>query len=196
MKETTRLETFSDGVFAIAMTLLVLEIGVPQVGAGETLLGLLLGKWPSYLAYAVSFLTIAVMWINHHHMLSHIERTDNGLFFINALLLMVVTFLNYPTAVLAQNFGHPGERTAALFYAGTMLAVALLYNVLWRYAAIGGRLLAKEGDRKAEREMTWRYAVGPISYAAALGLALVSVPVSLGLQFATALFFAFTRRPR
>ena len=98
---TIRLEAFSDGVFAIAITVLVLEIGVPHVAARESLPQALRHLWPSYFGYAVSFLTIGVMWINHHAMFKDIDRQDHVLLVLNLLLLMCISFLPFPTAVVA-----------------------------------------------------------------------------------------------
>src|SRR5690349_6439507 len=106
-RETTRVEAFSDGVFAIAMTLLILEITVPSAREGASmdnraLLHSLLALWPSYLAFLLSFGTVLVMWINHHGLFKHAHRADNRLLFANGFLLLVVTFIPFPTAVLAQ----------------------------------------------------------------------------------------------
>ena len=116
--DTNRLEAFSDGVFAIAITLLVLEIKVPPPG---TAFGMELFRlWPSYLAYVVSFLVIGAIWINHHAMFRHIVRVDDTLLLLNVLHLMLIAFLPFPTAVIAQAF-HRGtdEPAAAAFYGGT-----------------------------------------------------------------------------
>ena len=99
--DTSRLEAFSDGVFAIAVTLLVLEIGVPHVGEGESLGEALRHLWPSYFGFAVSFLTIGVMWINHHAMFKDIDRQDHTLLVLNLVLMMTISFLPFPTAVVA-----------------------------------------------------------------------------------------------
>src|SRR5919205_946635 len=103
--DTGRIETFSDGVFAIAMTLLVIEIGVPHIGdeaEGTTLFGALVAQWPSYLGYTISFLQIGVIWSNHHNRFSFIERSDHILLFLNILFLMCVAFIPFPTALLAE----------------------------------------------------------------------------------------------
>src|SRR5436305_1988769 len=102
-KETTRVEAFSDGVFAIAMTLLILEIRVPSASAGPpldnwALLRSLLSLWPSYLAFLLSFGTVLVMWINHHGLFKYAHRANNRLLFANGFLLLVVTFIPFPTA--------------------------------------------------------------------------------------------------
>jgi hypothetical protein len=111
--ETGRLEAFSDGVFAIAITLLVLEIAVPHVEHDASLTNALLDLWPSYFGYAVSFITIGVMWINHHHMFKDIERVDHGLLALNLLLLICISFVPFPTAVLAEYVGEDEFRLEA-----------------------------------------------------------------------------------
>src|SRR3954447_9653371 len=130
---TTRLETFSDGVFAIAATLLVLEISVSstdELGLGHALLHI----WPQYLAYITSFVTIGIIWMNHHHTVSLIARTDRTLLFINNLLLLTVAFLPFPTKLVGDYLRDPGEQAAALTYAGTLVAMAILHQVWWQYA--------------------------------------------------------------
>ncbi len=125
---TNRLEAFSDGVFAIAITLLALDIRLPtnlnsdQTGA---LLPGLLHLWSVYLAYVTSFLSICVMWVGHHDLFRVIRRTDRGLLLINALLLMVVTFVNFPTGVIAEYIQKPDAQIAALLYSGTLFMVGL-----------------------------------------------------------------------
>ena len=102
-KETARIEAFSDGVFAIAITLLVLDLKVPRgMAEGRDLLAALVGQWPAYLAFVTSFATIGIMWINHHRMFTLIGRTDDGLLVLNGLLLLGVTFVPFPTGVLAE----------------------------------------------------------------------------------------------
>jgi uncharacterized membrane protein len=131
--DTNRLEAFSDGVFAIAITLLVLEIKVPPVES----IGLgLLNLWPSYLAYAISFIVIGAIWINHHAMFDWIVRADQKLLLLNTLHLMFIAFLPFPTAVLAKAFHvHSGQDIAAAFYAGTLTIIGVLVTVMWWYAA-------------------------------------------------------------
>jgi uncharacterized membrane protein len=113
--ETGRIEAFSDGVFAIAITLLVLEIKVPQHKIVETvgLVSSLLSLWPSYLAFFTSFASILVMWVNHHRIFSLVTRTDHAFFYWNGLLLMLVTLVPFPTALLAEYLIHPQAKVAA-----------------------------------------------------------------------------------
>ena len=170
--ETNRLEAFSDGVFAIAITLLVLEIKVPPPG---TALGAeLLHLWPSYLAYVVSFLVIGAIWINHHAMFHHIVRVDGTLLLLNVLHLMLIAFLPFPTAVLAEAF-HRGtdEPIAAAFYGGILTVIGIFVNLMWRYAARGGGLLSPHITATKIRKLNRQFLVGPTVYAIATLIALV-----------------------
>ncbi len=198
--ETQRVEAFSDGVFAIAITLLVLELKVPPAGNSE-LAALLIRQWPSYLAFLASFAFIGIMWINHHRLFTHIHRSDHVLLVLNLLLLLGVITVPFPTAVLAENLGQPGERTATLLYSGTYVVIAIAFNVLWRYATSRKRrLLGPEVDTTAVTQIGFQYAFGPLLYVLCFALAWVSVSASLVLNVALACFFAlppaYLRRPR
>jgi len=131
-EDTGRLEAFSDGVFAIAITLLVLEIAVPHVDASKSLGDELLHLWPSYFGYGVSFITIGIMWANHHGVFRDIERYDHTLLVLNLLLLMGIGFVPFPTAVVAE-YMREGEHQleATLLYCSTFTAIAVVFNALW-----------------------------------------------------------------
>jgi TMEM175 potassium channel family protein len=200
-KETGRLEAFSDGVFAVAITLLVLNIKIPgvDVPANELpndtkLWSMLLREWPMLAAYITSFATIGVMWINHHRLYKHIKRTDTGLMLLNLLLLLVIVFIPVPTALVAEYLVHPDQHAAALLYSGTNVILAICFNLLWRYASYHNRLLAKDADIRAVRAITRQYWFGPVVYLLAFMLALFSTPASLTLNFLLALFFAIPPR--
>jgi uncharacterized membrane protein len=187
---TGRLEAFSDGVFAIAITLLVLEIGVPQIGAGESLPDALRHLWPSYFGYAVSFLTIGVMWINHHAMFKDIDRQDHHLLVLNLLLLLSISFLPFPTAVLAQYMRSDEQRLAAtLTYGVTLLVIGACFQMLWIYASRNRRLIDEHVSDARVRSRTIRFLPGFAVYIAALPLAFVSPWISLALYGLLALFF-------
>ena len=195
-KETARLEAFSDGVFAIAMTLLVLDIKVPgpsELASAGSLLAALCRQWPMYLAYFTSFATILVMWVNHHKLFCHIYWVDDPFLFLNGLLLLFVALVPFPTALVSEYLRHPQATTAAAIYAGTYEAIAIAFNLLWFYASKEGRLLGPRADLAEARAITRQYRVGPIAYLAAFLLAFVSVPACLGLCLLLALFFGFTR---
>lgn len=136
---TGRLEAFSDGVFAIAATLLILEISVDT--ARNDLGAQLTHIWPSYLAYVTTFLIIGIIWLNHHHCVSLMGRVDRTFLFVNLLLLLTVSFMPFPTKLVAQYLQKPGEHDAVIAYAATMLLMASIYNVWWRYARGSRRLI-------------------------------------------------------
>src|SRR5262245_14230706 len=119
--ETGRVEAFSDGVFAIAITLLILAVGIEQSIAGGSLRHQLLHLWPAYIAYAVSFLTVGIMWVNHHQVFRHFERVDRPLLLLNILLLMCISFTPFSTRIVADHMENSEDRqAAALPYGSTM----------------------------------------------------------------------------
>ncbi|HLW61617.1 MAG TPA: TMEM175 family protein [bacterium] len=195
--ETARIEAFSDGVFAIAITLLVLDLKVPRDATGGShLLRALLAQWPTYLAFLTSFATIGIMWINHHRLFTLIRRSDHTLLLLNSLLLLGVTFVPFPTALVAAYVQRRGDRVAALVYSGTFTVIAVVFNLLWRYACHRHRLLHSRADAAMVRAITRAYAFGPPLYLLSFGLAWVSVPASLATNVALALFFALPNRSR
>jgi len=187
--ETARVEAFSDGVFAVAITLLILEIKVP--GYDGDLGAKLLLQWPSYLAFVTSFAFIGVMWINHHRLFNHIRKSDDTLLILNLALMFSVCIVPFTTALLAAHLGHPGARTAVVVYDAAYLGVGLFFNLLWRYAASrDGHLLAPDADRAAADKITQQYNYGPTAYLIAVALAWVSIPASLLINLVLAVFFA------
>lgn len=200
LSETARVEAFSDGVFAIAITLLVLEIRVPSPDTtehGRALLVALRGLWPSYLGYTLSFVTIGIMWANHHSIFHYIRRADRYFVLINVMFLMCISFLPFPTALLAEYLPEAAGRTMAVAtYSATLVVIALAYNALWWYAAAGDRLLDPGCDRDAVRTISRRYAAGPISYGISLGLAFVNVWASLAVHAVLAALYLLPERSR
>jgi TMEM175 potassium channel family protein len=188
-KETTRVEAFSDGVYAVAITLLVLELKVPH--ASEPLAEGLVHLWPSFVAFVLGFATIGVMWLNHHRLFQMIHRCDDVLLFLNLLLLFCISLTPFPTAVMAEHLGTPNARTAALLYSGSSVLIAVAYNLLWRYAAKNGRLLGRHVDLKHAEALTKQYIFGPVYYAVAFVVAWFwSANVSVGICMALAIFFS------
>ena len=185
---TSRLEAFSDGVFAIAATLLVLEIGV-DIAHGADLGEELVRIWPSYLAYASSFLIIGVIWMNHHHCVSLMARVDRPFLFINSLLLLTVSFMPFPTKLVAQYLQEPGEHDAALAYAITMLLMAVTYNIWWRYARGGRRLIADDVTDAQLRAVDRAFNPGLVAYGTVLVVAFFSPLASVILTLAIAVFY-------
>ena len=177
-RETARIEAFSDGVIAIAITLLVLEVRVPEIEEGHTLWDALIDLWPSYLGYALSFVIIGIIWANHHEMFGFIARANRTLVLINLLFLLAVAFLPFPTALLAEYLGHEGEETAVTVYAGWMLFTALAFCLLWWYPRQAG-LISPDANPQAVRNMIRSFRLGPPSYIAAFLLSFVSSWASL-----------------
>ena len=184
---TSRFEAFSDGVFAIAATLLVLEFhAAPGDGLGKELLHL----WPSYLAYVTSFVTIGIIWMNHHHAVSLLGRIDRTMLFLNILLLLTVAFLPFPTKLVAQNLrGGGGEETAALAYTATFVLMSVIYNTWWRYASGGRRLVAEGVPDSALHAISRAFNPGVPMYAAAFVIAFFSPLTAVFLTFAIAAFY-------
>ena len=185
---TTRLETFSDGVFAIAATLLVLEISVDTTH-GRDLGSELLKIWPAYLAYVTSFLIIGVIWINHHHCVSLIARVDRPFLFVNTLLLLVVAFIPFPTKLVAEFLQKPGEQSAVFAYAATLLAMAVLYNLWWRYARGNRRLIGDDVPDSRLRAVDRAFDPGVPAYAIVLAVAFVSPLASVIITLVLAAFY-------
>jgi uncharacterized membrane protein len=186
--ETARIEAFSDGVFAIAITLLILEIRVPPQTADGVLRDALRDLWPSYVAFLASFMTIGVMWLNHHRLFSLINKKDDGLIAFNLLLLLGITWLPFPTALLAEHLlgAHKDQQAAAVIYAGSFLALAIVFNVMWRYA-IRRKIVIEQPNAAG---ISRQYLLGPIMYAVLLAVAFFSAEWCLTLSILYALYFA------
>lgn len=186
--DTNRLEAFSDGVFAIAITLLVLEIKVPPFGSdlGKELLKL----WPSYLAYAMSFIVIGAIWINHHAMFNLITRVDQKLLLLNTLHLMFVAFVPFPTAVLAEALhDRINQPIATAFYGGTLTIIGIFVVAMWYYAAHEHRFLSESITRDEAKWNGRRFVVGPSCYFVATVVALVAPWAAIGFFIALNIFF-------
>jgi TMEM175 potassium channel family protein len=168
---TGRLEAFSDGVFAIAVTILVLEISVPP-GSEDNLLDAVVDEWPSYLAYVVSFSTIGAVWLAHSAITEYLHGANTLLVRLNLLLLMVVSFLPFPTRLLAEYLGDDDPaRVAATIYGLTLLAAAILLAVLWRYA-VSAELVRPEAADEEIRVLTTRLTPGLGGYVALIAVGL------------------------
>ena len=188
--ETGRCEAFSDGVFAIAITLLILIFAVDVAPGGRGSLGHeLLRIWRSYLAYGISFLTIGIMWVNHHAIFRHFARVDRPLLFLNLGLLMLIAFVPFPTRVVAEFArSEHDRRAAALLYGITMTVTAIFFISLWLYGS--WRLLRPDADRREVSGITRSYLPGTPMYGTATLVAFVSPIASLVLFGAIALVYA------
>ena len=186
---TSRIETFADGVFAIAATLLILNVDA-QISEDVHDLGTeLLHIWPSYLAYAVSFVTIGIMWINHHTVMSQIDRTDRRFLVATVGLLLCIAFVPFPTRLVAEHIRGDGARDAALAYGFTMVATAIMFSITWFYASRGKRLLRPDADPAIVTGISRSYLPGPAIYLAATLIAFASPTTSVVLFMAIALFY-------
>jgi uncharacterized membrane protein len=184
--ETGRVEAFSDGVFAIAITLLVLELKVPsadQSADGRALGNALLRLWPSFAAFLTSFGAILIMWMNHHGVFRMVQRVNGPFLISNGFLLLTVTFVPFPTAILASHIQGPSSTIAAAFYCGTYILVNIGYNALW-ITATRGQLLKPGVSESHVRKIRRAYLVGFAVYVTATGLALWNAHVGLGLSAA------------
>jgi uncharacterized membrane protein len=185
---TGRLEAFSDGVFAIAITLLVLEISVPE-HSGDDLLEAIRDEWPSYLAYLVSFSTIGVIWLEHHAITDYLERVNSVFMRLNLLLLLVVAFLPYPTRIVAEYLHDRNtERIAVTFYGLTLLLASLVISILWRYALREGLIKPHTQDEETQM-LTRRLTPGLGGYVLVIGVGIFFPKAAVVGYLALALFF-------
>jgi uncharacterized membrane protein len=184
---TNRLEAFSDGVFAIAITLLVLELNVP---GGENLWHDLKEEWPSFAAFFVSFWVIGIIWVNHHGVLDHLARADRGVLYLNLLLLFTVVFIPFPTALLAEHLkSGADEEVAAIVYSAAFLAMSLSYGALWGYITRRKYLLGVELTDEQVSRITRRFQIGTPFYALQLAFAFISPAVVLVINALLALYY-------
>jgi uncharacterized membrane protein len=192
---TNRAEAFSDGVFAIAATLLVLELKIPHVEPGGLSEALLEG-WPSYATYVVSFLTIGIIWVNHHAVMDRIKSVDRPLLFLNIVFLMAVAVIPFPTALLADYLraGHD-ERLAAAIYGVTMAVMGITFGLIWAYAVLSDELLHQGIDRDRARRSLLIFAAGNPLYLLAIGVSLLSAEAALAIYALLALFYLFDVLP-
>lgn len=192
-----RVEALSDGVFAIVVTLLVLEIKVPHVEAHDSLAalaGALWGLLPKFVSWVISFVTVCVIWLNHHRLLRLVGRLDLGLFWWNASLLLWTSFLPFPTALMGD---YPGNRLAVSFYGLVMLPMALSFVLLRRRLLVVPGLLHAEASRDALRRGTASSIVmGPVAYLLGAGLAWISIPAAFAWYAAIAASFVAPRALR
>lgn len=184
-------------MFAVAITLLVLDIKVPPVPTGNSNFSLeheLLQQWPSYLAFVTSFLTILIMWINHHRIFGLIMRVNSRFLIYNGLLLLTVTLIPFSTSLLAAYARLPDARLAAFVYSGSNVLLAVCFSLVWRYASHNNLLLARDHDRQIAKGITKSYRLGPLLYIIACALSFISVTMSFGFCMLLALYFTLPPR--
>ncbi|HEX2355256.1 MAG TPA: TMEM175 family protein [Micromonosporaceae bacterium] len=201
MTSSRRLEAFSDGVFAIAITLLVLDLAVPPREDSDGDLGAALAhQWPAYFAYLVSFLVIGIIWINHHTVFDRVRRIDRPVMFANLALLLMVSVIPFPTKLLAEYLTAGADsHIAAAVYSATMFAMGLAFGVLWLTVTRDARLLHEHIDPVASRAAIRRFGVGNVFYLITIGLSFVNAILTLAVHAALAVYYCFdqlaTSRP-
>ncbi|MFJ6938130.1 TMEM175 family protein [Streptomyces sp. NPDC101132] len=194
-QETNRVEAFSDGVFAIVITILVLEIKVPEEG-GHELWHALWEQWPHYAAYVVSFLIIGVMWVNHHTIFSHLKRVDRPLLYLNLLVLMVVSVIPWTTSVLAENLNDPeSDNAAAILYSAWTVVYALAFLGFWWYVTRVGHLFHETVDKEGARATRMRFGLGAVAYPLTVILSFFSAPATLVAHGLIAVYYAANQIP-
>jgi uncharacterized membrane protein len=181
-KDTGRLEAFSDGVFAFAITLLAVDVKLPRgpVATSATLLENLRHAWPNYLIFITSFFCVLIMWVHHHNLFRLVRRVDAPLLFANGFLLMMVTLAPFPTAVVADNWRTPAASAACAFYAGYSMFVALAFYLLLM-AALRRQVCSSSLTNEGLRRYRAGYRLGPPLYLVAVGLAYVSPWLTMGI---------------
>jgi uncharacterized membrane protein len=189
---TSRLEAFSDGIFSIAATLLVLDIRVPRSEPGAAhLLAALINLWPVYIHYAMSFLYIGIYWANHHCIFKRFRRTDHLFVMLNMLFLMLIALIPFPTALLAEYLRTPGDeqRIALLVYSEVLALTALLFLSIWLYATYRHRLVDPNLDARMIRAVTRQYQFGPLIYTVSFIMAFWSRALTLAIYLNAAVFY-------
>jgi uncharacterized membrane protein len=189
---TNRLEAFSDGVIAVAITLLVLNIDEPTLRHNQTLISGLINQWQVYVAYMVSFLTIGIIWINHHVMISRLRETDRTILFLNLLLLMSIGILPFATRLMATYLKQShGQHLATGIYSGAFLVMSLCFAALNRHILlVKAHMLEAELPAEDRRRILWRSISGLVPYAVATALAVLSSYLTLAICAAIAVFYA------
>jgi uncharacterized membrane protein len=169
-KETGRIEAFSDGVFAIAITLLVLELHIPETSEGDSpihFLNALKMQWPGYIAFIISFFSIFIIWVNHHKIFKQIYKRNTGLMFANGFILFLVSLVSYPSALLAKFFLTDSKQLSVTIYTGLFVLINLAFNLLWQQATLDKKLLRPGISDAAIRQLRNNYLYGFPTYLAA-----------------------------
>jgi uncharacterized membrane protein len=190
-----RLEAFSDGVFAVAITLLVIDLAVP-IPRQRPLGTQLVDHWPSFAAYVVSFLTIGIIWVNHHGLFRNFAHVDRTMLFLNLLMLFFVVTIPFATAMMATYLrdGGADASLAATIYQGVFLCMSLAFGGLFLWSIKHGHM-AVPLTGTAARMAVVRFTIGTLAYAAAIGVAYLSAPVSLLMSLLVAVYYVFEQTP-
>lgn len=194
MRSKSRVEAFSDGIFAIAATLLVLDLAVPR--PEPTLLDGFLHEWPAYAAYATSFLTIGIIWVNHHALVSNIKVVSRPLMFLNLVLLMFVVLVPFATGTVADYLARGGfdAQVAVAVYGGALLGMSVGFASMLEWSLGEGHThVPVPRDRRWVARL--RFASGGLVYLAVIGIAFLSAPLAFGITGAVAVYYMFERTP-
>jgi uncharacterized membrane protein len=197
--DSARLEAFSDGVFAVAITLLALNLAVEGPGHG-TLAHQLLDKWPSFVAYIISFLTIGIIWVNHHTIFKNLSDIDRTLLFLNLLLLFFVVSIPFATATMANYLrsGGPDSHLAAAVFMGVFEGMSIAFAVIFWWSIRRDHLKVPLAPADARRA-TIRFSLGHVGYIVGIGIAFVSAVAALVISGVVAIYYVFeqtgTRTP-
>ncbi len=173
------MEGFSDAIFAIAITLLVLDLHVPEkdvLTSSSALISYLTAQWPSYLAFSISFFSIFIMWVNHHKLFKQIYSRNTAITFANGLILFFASVVSYPTGLLARFFNTPSANVVVAIYTGLFILINLSYLLLWYVASKDKTLLRPDITEVAIKKITLNYVYGLPVYIIAFGLSF-SYPV-------------------
>ena len=193
-KETARIEAFSDAVFAIAITLLILDLHVPlrtQEG-GSFLLQKLADEWPSYLAFTLSFFSIFIMWVNHHKLFKQIYKRNTALMFANGIILFLATCISYPTALLARYYDSDSREVVVAIYTSLFVIINLAFNLLWWIASRNMELLRPEMTTQLIKGIRNNYLRGVPIHLLAFGLSFFFPAAALMLCAGLWTYWAFT----
>jgi len=189
-----RVEAFSDGVFAVAITLLVLDLRIPSPG-GRSVAHQLAGQWPEYVAYGVSFLVIGIIWVNHHVLIGKLARVDRPVLFLNLLLLFFVVLIPFPTAVVAQHLRGTSwdAKVSVAFYNMVMEAMALAFSAIYAWAGRHHDPLDPSVDPARHASALRQFGLGTVAYLALVAVAFVSPVLAFAGDFVLAGFYGFDR---
>jgi uncharacterized membrane protein len=189
---TNRLEAFSDGVMAVAITLLALDLPIPSAATTPDLARTLGHHWPNFAAFAVSFVTIGIIWINHHAMLRRVARVDHAMMMLNLLLLMSICLLPFSTALLSEYLtASHGQRLAAAIYGGSLLVMSSMFFAVQRHALrVRPDLLNPDVTPEISEQVIKRNRSGLLPYAIATAAAVLSGYVTFAITVAIAVYYA------
>jgi TMEM175 potassium channel family protein len=195
--DRSRLEAFSDGVFAVAITLLALNLAVPGPGHRQSLLSQLASHWPAFVAYVISFFTIGIIWVNHHALVQNIARVDRTLLFLNLLLLACVVAIPFATATMADYLKTGGQdaRVAMALYAAVFEAMSLAFMALFEWTLHEDSRTHHPVPETARWAARRRFYLGQLPYLIAIGVAFISPLAALAIIGLVAVYYIFERTP-